>query len=89
MDNVVLIAYNKARELNKDGEVHLFKDKSGAYYLIIVRTANCKEKSKLIDAIYDEVYKYTDEIELTILIMSKSTYKAFADQNLEEIEVQS
>ncbi|MCH4816572.1 MAG: hypothetical protein QXY87_00175 [Saccharolobus sp.] len=89
MENAILTAYKKARELNKDGEVHLFKDESGAYYLIIVRTANCKEKSKLIDAIYDEVYKHTDEINLTILIMSRSSYKAFADQNLEEIEVQS
>ncbi|QGA54739.1 hypothetical protein GFS03_09210 [Sulfolobus sp. E5-1-F] len=87
MENAILAAYKKAKELNNDGEVHLFKDENGAYYLVIVRTANCKEKSKLIDAIYDEVYKYTNETNLIILIMSKSAYKAFADQNLEEIEV--
>ncbi|WP_338600780.1 hypothetical protein V6M85_12645 [Sulfolobus tengchongensis] len=87
MDNSIILAYRKAMELNGNNNVHLFKDSNDSYYLIIVRSASCKDKSKIIDLIYDEVYKNIEHTDLMILIMSEETYSRFANENgdLEEV----
>ncbi|MEM3515333.1 MAG: hypothetical protein QW281_01545 [Saccharolobus sp.] len=86
MNDIILAAYKKAKELNNDGDVYVFKDKHASYYLIIVKGASCKEKSKIINIIYDEVYKYTDEIDLIVFILDKDNFNLFMSQNKENLE---
>ncbi|MDT7861919.1 MAG: hypothetical protein RRA45_06870 [Saccharolobus sp.] len=86
IDNVILAAYNKAKELNGNDKVYLFKDSYGAYYMVIIRSLSCRDRSKIIDAIYDEIYKYTDQVDLTILFLTNETYKEFIDQNKDNLQ---
>ena len=52
----------------------LFVDEDGAYYFIGVGNVNCKENSRIVEAVLDEVYKYTDEANVTVLIVPESVY---------------
>jgi hypothetical protein len=39
-----------------------------------VGEVNCKRNSRIVDEVLDEVYKYTDNINLTVLIVPEGVY---------------
>jgi hypothetical protein len=51
-----------------------FVDGDGNYYLIGVGEVNCKRNSRIVNEVLDEVYKYTDNINLTVLIVPEGVY---------------
>ncbi len=90
MESIIKNAFKKAKEIVNDSEIHVFRDSYDAYYMVIVRQASCKDKSKIIDKIYDEVYKTVDQIDLTIYIFTEEAYKIFLEENkkyLEEVKI--
>lgn len=72
MEKAIEEGFKKFSELvEKPG---LFVDDDGAYFLIGIGIPNCKNDSKIVDEVLNEIYKYTEEINVTILIVPESVY---------------
>jgi hypothetical protein len=70
--NGILAGYRKLKELV--GDVHIFV-KEDQYTLLGVSKVGCKDRSKIVDRVLEEVYKHGDEFLLTVLIMDGEAYK--------------
>lgn len=70
--NGILAGYKKLKEIV--GEVHAFVHED-QYTLVAVGGAGCKQRSKIVDSVLDEVYKYGDEFLLTVLILDREAYE--------------
>ncbi|AWR96435.1 hypothetical protein DFR86_01975 [Acidianus sulfidivorans JP7] len=71
--------YNKLKEVAKSNDVYLFKGEDDEYYLVAIKEASCSEKSKIIDKVLDEIYKYGNEFFVTIIITSKENFEKIKD----------
>jgi len=67
--NYVNAGVRKARE--KKGKVKLYVDEDGTYYLVIRVSFACRDRNKLMNEIYDEVYKETQEANMMILVVDE------------------
>ncbi len=67
--NYVNAGVRKARE--KKGKVKLYVDEDGTYYLVIGVSLACRDRNKLMNEIYDEVYKETQEANMMILVVDE------------------
>ncbi|BCS92697.1 hypothetical protein L3N51_02102 [Metallosphaera sp. J1] len=65
MDGITA-GFLKLRELVGEARAFRLEDQ---YTLVGIREMGCKEKSKIVDLVLDEVYKYGDEFNLTILLL--------------------
>ena len=72
MERALRAGLEKFLQYVKEGGA--FVDDDGNYYLIGVGKVDCKRNSKIVDEVLDEVYKYTDSINLTILIVPEGVY---------------
>lgn len=72
MDRAIEEGFKKFSELVDNAG--LFIDEDGAYFLIGVGVPNCKNNSKIVEQVLNEIYKYTDEINVTILIVPENVY---------------
>lgn len=70
--------YNKLKEILGTNEVYLFR-RDDEYYLVGIKQSSCSEKSKVIDRVLDEIYKYGNEFYVTILITSKENFEKLKD----------
>lgn len=72
MDRAIEEGFKKFSELVDNAG--LFIDEDGAYFLIGVGVPNCKNNSRIVEQVLNEIYKYTDEINVTILIVPENVY---------------
>ncbi|AHC51219.1 hypothetical protein SUSAZ_03990 [Sulfolobus acidocaldarius SUSAZ] len=63
----------------------MFVDNDGNYFLIGVGKVNCKKNSAIVDQVLDEIYKYTNEINVTILIVPEEVYSNISTGNYKKI----
>lgn len=66
----VMAGAKKARE--KGNLVRLYVNEDGDFFLIVGIRASCESRSKLLNEIYDEVYRHTDEANLLVIITDPS-----------------
>lgn len=72
--------YNKLKEILGTQEVYLFKrEQNEEFYLVGIRETSCSQRSKIIDKVLDEIYKYGDEFFVTIIITSRENFEKLKD----------
>ncbi len=57
----------------KKGKAKLFMDKDGFFYLLVGVHSSCRDRNKVMDEIYDEVYKHTDDAMLMVIVVDPSS----------------
>ncbi|MEM3347907.1 MAG: hypothetical protein QXR57_06725 [Metallosphaera sp.] len=70
--NGIKAGYLKLKELV--GDAWAFKQED-QYTLVGVNRVSCKEKTKIVDAVLNEVYKYGDEFYITVLLLSIESFE--------------
>ncbi|AWR99151.1 hypothetical protein [Metallosphaera hakonensis] len=72
----------KLKEITQDVKVFRFEDQ---YTLVGIAKVGCRDKSKIVDAVLDEVYKHGDEFNLTILLLTRDSFEKIKDSLGEDI----
>ncbi|BBG23739.1 hypothetical protein IC006_1031 [Sulfuracidifex tepidarius] len=70
----------------KGGKTRLFVDKDGFFYLVVGVHSSCRDRNRLMNEIYDEVYKHTDEAMLMVIVVDSSSLEEVVPKG-EEVEV--
>ncbi|GAA5419440.1 hypothetical protein [Sulfurisphaera tokodaii] len=80
MNDAIIAGAKKLSELI-NGTVEAYVDEDGSYYLIGITDMDCRTNARIITQVLDEIYKHTDSINVTILLMEKNAYKSYMEKN--------
>jgi len=78
MNDAIVAGAKKLSELI-NGEVEVYEGEEDEYYLIGISKVDCKTYSRIIDQVLNEIYKYTDSINVIILLMEEKAYKSYME----------
>ncbi|MCY0861008.1 MAG: hypothetical protein OWQ52_01090 [Metallosphaera prunae] len=81
MDGITA-GFLKLKELVGEARVFKLEDQ---YTMVGIRKLSCREKSKIVDQVLDEVYKYGDNFNLTILLLGEDGLENVKDGLGEDI----
>jgi len=85
MNDTIVAGAKKLSELIND-EVQAFEGDENEYYLIGITETDCRTNSRIITQVLEEIYKHTDSINVTILLMEKNAYKSYMEKYKEKLK---
>lgn len=80
MNDAILAGVKKLSTLI-NGKVEAYVDEDGSYYIIGITESDCRTNAKIVTQVLDEIYKHTDNIDVTILLMEKNAYNSYIEKH--------
>lgn len=79
MNDAILAGAKKLSELI-NGRVEAYQGDEDEYYLIGITETDCRTNSRIITQVLEEIYKHTDSINVTILLMENKAYYSYMEK---------